>query len=320
MSLFHSKSKKAFEHNVKAEMDAGHPQKQSLAIAYATKRRGAKKKMANGGEARQEPKAPMPGSAAASNDPSFGKTGVKTPEQARKDLLGYANGGQVGEGQPGKKTPEPCSSCYEMHDSEMGCGQPSSVKMAKAQGEADAHAMLDSEMGHFAEGGMADSEMGAGMPGKRIPDPMGADLMAQQRLPGEMNRSPVDRIRMARMQAEAQKHSMEDSEMGHFAEGGMASAMHGNPKLQQAYKSAHEAVMSKHKAKMMADGGDVDIELNAMEEGEDSLGSSPLDKMDRHAAQKENYDEGMHSAFGEDGQDEMHGDSIAERIKRKKSR
>jgi hypothetical protein len=40
------KSKAAFEHNVKAEVEAGKPLKQSLAIAYATKRRA---KMSNGG-------------------------------------------------------------------------------------------------------------------------------------------------------------------------------------------------------------------------------------------------------------------------------
>lgn len=46
MPLMKSKSKSAFSHNVKAEMDAGKPMKQSLAIAYATKRRA---KMAKGG-------------------------------------------------------------------------------------------------------------------------------------------------------------------------------------------------------------------------------------------------------------------------------
>ncbi len=40
MPLIKSKSKKAFSHNVKAEMDAGKPQKQALAIAYAQKRKG----------------------------------------------------------------------------------------------------------------------------------------------------------------------------------------------------------------------------------------------------------------------------------------
>lgn len=47
MPLFKGKSKQAFSKNVATEMDAGKPQKQSLAIAYAMKRRG--NKMAHGG-------------------------------------------------------------------------------------------------------------------------------------------------------------------------------------------------------------------------------------------------------------------------------
>jgi hypothetical protein len=42
MPLMHSKSDKAFTHNIKAEMHAGKPQNQSLAIAYAVKRRAKK--------------------------------------------------------------------------------------------------------------------------------------------------------------------------------------------------------------------------------------------------------------------------------------
>jgi hypothetical protein len=38
MPLTRSTSKKAFSHNVKAEMNAGKPLKQSLAIAYSEKR------------------------------------------------------------------------------------------------------------------------------------------------------------------------------------------------------------------------------------------------------------------------------------------
>ena len=48
MPLIKGKSKEAFSHNVKAELAAGKPLKQSLAIAYATKREA--KKMAHGTE------------------------------------------------------------------------------------------------------------------------------------------------------------------------------------------------------------------------------------------------------------------------------
>lgn len=48
MPLMKGKSSQAFSHNVGAEMDAGKPQKQALAIAYAVKR---KNKMSAGGMA-----------------------------------------------------------------------------------------------------------------------------------------------------------------------------------------------------------------------------------------------------------------------------
>jgi len=61
MPLMPGKSRKAFNHNVKVEMEAGKPQKQALAIAYHQKR---KKKYAKGGPIKNESAAsearPMP--------------------------------------------------------------------------------------------------------------------------------------------------------------------------------------------------------------------------------------------------------------------
>lgn len=44
MPLNKSKSKKAFSENIKAEMKAGKPQKQAVAIAYSVKRKAKSKK------------------------------------------------------------------------------------------------------------------------------------------------------------------------------------------------------------------------------------------------------------------------------------
>lgn len=44
MPLIKSKSKEAFKKNVQAEMRAGKPRKQALAIAYSVKRKAGKKK------------------------------------------------------------------------------------------------------------------------------------------------------------------------------------------------------------------------------------------------------------------------------------
>lgn len=63
MPLIKSASKKAFQHNLEAEMAAGKPQNQSLAIAYDMKRRSPKKKMASGGminESAKTEQRPMP--------------------------------------------------------------------------------------------------------------------------------------------------------------------------------------------------------------------------------------------------------------------
>lgn len=53
MPLSNSKSPKAFASNVKAEMAAGRPQKQALAIAYSAKRHA--RRMAKGGLVTPEP-------------------------------------------------------------------------------------------------------------------------------------------------------------------------------------------------------------------------------------------------------------------------
>jgi hypothetical protein len=53
MPLIKGKSQKSFVKNLKTEMEHGKPQKQSLAIAYAMKRKA--QKMAHGGESQQDP-------------------------------------------------------------------------------------------------------------------------------------------------------------------------------------------------------------------------------------------------------------------------
>jgi hypothetical protein len=61
MPLMKRKSKGAFEHNIKAEMRAGKPQDQALAIAYSVKRKA--KKMAKGGSvSASNERRPMPDS------------------------------------------------------------------------------------------------------------------------------------------------------------------------------------------------------------------------------------------------------------------
>ena len=49
MPLIHKKGKAAFAHNLKAELTAGKPKDQSLAISYNMQRQAGKKKKASGG-------------------------------------------------------------------------------------------------------------------------------------------------------------------------------------------------------------------------------------------------------------------------------
>jgi hypothetical protein len=329
MPLHKGKSEKVFKENVKEMMNSGHPQKQSLAAAYAVKRRAARHKMADGGPI-QDPDKIKQFQENSIFNPSGkpikkaegGRIEAPKPEGAMRhhDEMDP----EMERGMPGKPVALPDQEDLmhqEMSSSEMGRGIPSKLHLSGMEDDLERHGMSDSEMGRFASGGMigmSDSEFGAGQPGRVFEGEDEEDEMRHNMSSSEMGRGLPGKIHLSGMEDDLERHGMSDSEMGRFAHGGMAGQMKGNAKLQQAYKSAHESVMSKHKSKMYADGGHVEIELNGMEEGEDSLGSSPLDKMDRHAAQKENYDEGMNSAFGDDGQDEMHGDSISERVRKKR--
>lgn len=89
MPLMKSKSKKAFEHNIKAEMDAGKPQKQALAIAYNVKRHAAKK-MAHGGIAGH------PVDNTHLGEPHHKHNFMKSPSSISQALMHkYAEGGMV---------------------------------------------------------------------------------------------------------------------------------------------------------------------------------------------------------------------------------
>lgn len=61
MPLEEGKGKEAFSHNIKAEVDAGKPQKQALAIAYSMMKKARAKKMADGGIVKEEKMEQEPG-------------------------------------------------------------------------------------------------------------------------------------------------------------------------------------------------------------------------------------------------------------------
>src|SRR5271166_2766384 len=111
MPLLKGKSKKAFSHNVEAEMDAGKPQKQSLAIAYSMKRKAQHKShggyMAEGGTAQpSQPRPQLPGS----------------PEDRKKiqdsfnHALGFAEGGMLTDSGYQSSCNEHCESPCMVHE------------------------------------------------------------------------------------------------------------------------------------------------------------------------------------------------------------
>jgi hypothetical protein len=105
MPLLKSKSAKAFSHNVGAEMDAGKPPKQALAIAYSIKRRNRK----NMNEGEQVQKEKSLGDKIVDVYKSFGAKDETPHEEMNKDKANafsqgfknathsYSEGGEVEE-------------------------------------------------------------------------------------------------------------------------------------------------------------------------------------------------------------------------------
>jgi hypothetical protein len=84
MPLEQKKSKKAFEHNVKAEMESGKPQKQALAIAYSVKRKPKRKKFVTGGEVSESVQNEFGGKPAPS-DNSYSSHDLNGPAPSQAD-------------------------------------------------------------------------------------------------------------------------------------------------------------------------------------------------------------------------------------------
>ena len=88
MPLSEGKSQKSFVKNLKTEMENGKPQKQSLAIAYAMKRKAQRKKMADGGGVQPEA-SPTPSPSPIDPDKAASAQG------SMRQAFGYADGGFI---------------------------------------------------------------------------------------------------------------------------------------------------------------------------------------------------------------------------------
>lgn len=104
MPLSKGKSQKTFVKNLKTEIHAGKPMKQSLAIAYAMKRKGDRKKMSGGGDPGDTttPPKPSPTPVTIPVDPDKAASAQKSMRAAFNfaeggcPSCGYAEGGMIG--------------------------------------------------------------------------------------------------------------------------------------------------------------------------------------------------------------------------------
>lgn len=152
MPLIKSKSKQAFEHNMKAEMEAGKPQDQSLAIAFDMKRRAPKrKKMAEGGvldsivdtvkKSLQDPPAPD------KSKPGYNARSLNAKKTADfQKGFGYAEGGMIDENHQPKEEAQD-----EHHSSIAAAIMAKKARQMKLDSDSD-----DDEMLMMAEGGQVD--------------------------------------------------------------------------------------------------------------------------------------------------------------------
>lgn len=106
MPLIKGKSEKSFVKNLKTEMEHGKPQKQSLAIAYAMKRKASRKKMADGGPTPSPTPSPTP-------EPTPDDQSVLDARQSVSDsfnsVIKHADGGRINKYEQGVHDPDPFS-------------------------------------------------------------------------------------------------------------------------------------------------------------------------------------------------------------------
>lgn len=300
MPLIKGKSQKAFSHNVETEMQSGKPQDQSVAIAYSMKRK-AKKKMAKGGpveESASNEMRPMPMQTAAdskmvshnsSKHPQtidFSTESRPMPPQGKKTMP-LKHPKIVG----GSTFTTRLRGMQEDEDHPLTTQAPTPMAMPRKRDEQpmtkqtsanpDSQIMKPKKL--YAKGGMINDEVSMSE-AEEDEDPSMSPLdgMTEEESPSE------DEIMSSRMPA--------------FADGGEVDSMmqpHEEEAIEHAASIA-SAIMAKRK---MAEGGQVDLNENSMEEPNQFYSRNK-------AVLKENYDSDMEDMTQPMDSNE-HSDSIA---------
>lgn len=251
MPLIKSKSDKAFKKNVEKEMEAGKPQKQSLAIAFSVKKR-AKKKMASGGIVK-----------GAERDENLGTPKAK-PDDHRLNEKDYM--GNDWAGGPDPKAKEPNFASPAMSDYMAGKRK----QLAKGGMINNAESMKDSEEDNeVLPGAKPDNErrnqsqyMSGEMPdqlahGGEVPEDKqrSVDMKPAHQGLGEENDMISPSQKAAYHLEQAEKYQR-------MADGGMVNDLEDMDDAEED-NSPVDAIMSRRRK--MADGGMVDLDANSEE-------------------------------------------------------
>lgn len=271
MPLMKSKSKPAFEHNLKAELGAGKPKDQALAIAYSTQKQARKKKMALGGAVETDTH-----SKGYSRNPG---TPEKKPDDSRPPEGDYMGQKWSGGRAPARKPDDMCPPKEQYMGQKWAEGgqvntdlQQSKMQAPKGSSPAQMasyHEMEAERYKMMADGGMVAEEYGSGP---------------------ENDMEPAVRGRKADDERLPESEYMS----GRFYDGGPVDSMED----QERPSTIAEAILRKRK---FAEGGQVDLEHNSEEH------ENMEDDLSYAALKKEQYDDRQISPQPEDSNEK--GDS-----------
>ena len=166
MPLIKGKSQKSFVKNLKEEIHAGKPMKQSLAIAYSMKRKAEKKKMADGGSV--TPPAPsLPGAQSAQDSMRKAFKFSEGGEVHSCPSCGYADGGFIGSHQSSGKPEvdkdfahEPAENASGFMSHEGDHKRPNSMAMSEDSRKLNQHGEVEQGEEEGGQGFHGESYMG----------------------------------------------------------------------------------------------------------------------------------------------------------------
>lgn len=266
MPLINKGSKKAFQQNVKTEMEAN-PDKdsraQNLAIAYSIKKKNAKKKMASGGSVESDFK--------SERETDIDR--ARTPEELNM-LLRHrmAQGGSVEESASDEKRPMPDQTSASSAEARRNSMR---KKLEQADWTDDAAVQQVGRSKSIMPGEVEKANFHSGKLGG-IDD---ANDEIEMKMERESSTDPMD----------IDSDHDEDIEDAKYADGGDVS----NPKLAASReempnadsRSILDELMHRAAKKKYADGGQVDLDENAREH------DNMEDDLSFEALKKENYSE-----------------------------